>query len=908
MTDHMLFERWLERRDAEAFRELAAHHVGMMYSTCQRILKNHVDAEDVTQECLEKLSVLRTPPRGHFGAWLHALAVNGSLDRIRERTRRFRREQAYAEVHAAHVEVQWDDLYEYVDEAIASLPATLHAPVVAHFLQGASHAEVAESLGISRRAVTHRIAKGLQQIRRTLRRRGIAVAVGALSVMLTQHAAEAAPASIVATIGKLAVSQVGTAAIAGQTTATSLLLKGGLFIMAKKVLAVLAVVIVGLLLYGKWQKAGEQVVPAKPSSVAKVVSPSEESGDTQQQTTSASFDATEERENGLPSAVVRGIVVDDDDRPLAGAAVRLKVYLGPAIASTYEAKVYETVSDQHGQFEFSQMDVFGKAYGYAFLPDYVLDKGSCFSVDISPGGEHNDIKLVLAEGESFIRGQVISELQQPIPGAFVEIRRLLNKGWGDGGFAVTDADGHFAIALPDDDVAMLTIKKEGYGTGVFENIATGQDGVFLLVPCGRVAGHVVWRDGHPARGVLVEAVGEPAVCGWGSGAVDYHKTLTDEAGTFSIHGLSEELIYTVAARDAAPLWAPDDQMTQRAYFDRISTGEDAPDARKNLHVEAGETALVNLMLSPTARLFGRVTDAQKGSPMAMVRVLFDENKRQFARTMTDQDGNYEVILNIDEPHEFQMMCGYDGCSGVTVSDAIALAPGEEREFSFAVPGPMTIPVKCVDADGKPVRDVTVCVRNQGDRIRGQLHDAGGMKRMPDEQGRVTLTGVPPTDPVDVVALRGEKVVGASQILEPEPGKTFPEVRVIVAPYGGISGIALDLDGHPIGDKKVFCSARLKDSSMAEHQQATTDKAGNFQISPALPQGRYDEVYLWYLHEVIPDPDVPEDSDKYMEACTFNYRMAMISGVKIRGDKITELDQIEFSETIEKGALRELVGP
>ena len=41
-----LFERWNAHRDARAFKEIVDRHASLVYSTCNRILRNAVDAED----------------------------------------------------------------------------------------------------------------------------------------------------------------------------------------------------------------------------------------------------------------------------------------------------------------------------------------------------------------------------------------------------------------------------------------------------------------------------------------------------------------------------------------------------------------------------------------------------------------------------------------------------------------------------------------------------------------------------------------------------------------------------------------------------------------------------------------------------------------------------------------------
>ena len=204
--DLALLKRWTENRDAEAFRELATRYAGVVYGTCRRVLGNAADAEDTAQECLLTLAKASAPPQRNLGAWLHRVAVNRARDRVKQDRRRREREMRYVREQSTTVQAEWRDIEAYVDEAIAALPGEFKEAIVGHFLQGRSHAEVAEELGVSRSTVTYRVGKGVELIRKDLRHRGIQIAAPALTALLTANMAEAAPASLAAAVGKMALS------------------------------------------------------------------------------------------------------------------------------------------------------------------------------------------------------------------------------------------------------------------------------------------------------------------------------------------------------------------------------------------------------------------------------------------------------------------------------------------------------------------------------------------------------------------------------------------------------------------------------------------------------------------------------------------------------------------------------
>ncbi len=234
MSSEELLMRWMDARDESAFRELVSLHAPMVFATSKRILGNEFEAEEVTQECFETLVTTRRP-RGYLGAWLHRVATNRCLDRLRSAKRRVKRETAFVESGPKTAEPSWQDLYELVDEAIAALPAKQRDAITAYFLQGRSHVEIAGDFGITRQTVTSRVRQGIEGIRKQLRRRGVQVsAAGFVALMERNAIAAAIPASLTANLGKLAL--VGAAGAAASTVG----IFGGSTVKAAALVAVVA--------------------------------------------------------------------------------------------------------------------------------------------------------------------------------------------------------------------------------------------------------------------------------------------------------------------------------------------------------------------------------------------------------------------------------------------------------------------------------------------------------------------------------------------------------------------------------------------------------------------------------------------------------------------------------------------
>jgi len=242
LTDQQLLHDWCVRRDAEAFQAIVQRHAAMVYHTALRVLRNASDAEDTAQACFETLAEAKEPAKiQSLGAWLHGMATNQSLNLIRTDNRRIQRERRYSEETPPFSEpANWDDIYPLVDEAVLSLDESLRVPIVTHFLEGKSHGEIADELNVGRSAITKRIGKGVDQIESFLKKKGVTPGAGFAAAFASNLSSTgAAHASLLSTLGKIAIAQGGgTAGTAAMGATASWLFFG-------KVIAVGLVAILG---------------------------------------------------------------------------------------------------------------------------------------------------------------------------------------------------------------------------------------------------------------------------------------------------------------------------------------------------------------------------------------------------------------------------------------------------------------------------------------------------------------------------------------------------------------------------------------------------------------------------------------------------------------------------------------
>ena len=138
--------------DRRAFERLYRAHVDRVYAICTRMLADRQLAEEVTQDVFVRVWQKLPGFRGEsaFSTWLHRVAVNVVLSRRKRAgihgARTTDDENALSEAPSRSVFVgERLDL----DAAIAGLPAGARRIFVLHDVEGFTHEEIGEQLGIT---------------------------------------------------------------------------------------------------------------------------------------------------------------------------------------------------------------------------------------------------------------------------------------------------------------------------------------------------------------------------------------------------------------------------------------------------------------------------------------------------------------------------------------------------------------------------------------------------------------------------------------------------------------------------------------------------------------------------------------------------------------------------------------
>lgn len=168
LTDEADWIARAQRSDAKAFEALYRLHVDRVYGLCLRMTGNVSEAEDCTQEAFiqawNKLELFRGDSA--FGTWLHRIAVNSVLGRMRKSKREQDRIQVAAETILSPLsEADTGELQDLAD-AVDRLPAGARHVFVLHAVYGYSHEETGNMLDIAAgtsKAQLHRARRLLAQ-------------------------------------------------------------------------------------------------------------------------------------------------------------------------------------------------------------------------------------------------------------------------------------------------------------------------------------------------------------------------------------------------------------------------------------------------------------------------------------------------------------------------------------------------------------------------------------------------------------------------------------------------------------------------------------------------------------------------------------------------------------------------
>lgn len=160
--------RKAQTADPTAFEALYRMHVDKVYGLCLRMTGNVAEAEDCTQDAFIQVWGKLNDFRGEsaFSTWLHRVAVNTVLGRMRKSRREQDRIRAVSDDSSIPETIGDSGGFRDLEHAINELPSGARHVFVLHAVYGYSHDETGDMLGIAAgtsKAQLHRARRLLAQ-------------------------------------------------------------------------------------------------------------------------------------------------------------------------------------------------------------------------------------------------------------------------------------------------------------------------------------------------------------------------------------------------------------------------------------------------------------------------------------------------------------------------------------------------------------------------------------------------------------------------------------------------------------------------------------------------------------------------------------------------------------------------
>jgi RNA polymerase sigma-70 factor, ECF subfamily len=143
--------RRAQQGDAAAIRELYRRYAPRVHAVVRRLAGDDALAEDWAQDAWVRAFRALPAFRGdaRFSTWLHRIAVNSALHGRRWRDRRVSREAPLEQEREASGRTDHVALRISLQRALDELPEGMRQIVVLHDVEGYTHEEIGELLGIA---------------------------------------------------------------------------------------------------------------------------------------------------------------------------------------------------------------------------------------------------------------------------------------------------------------------------------------------------------------------------------------------------------------------------------------------------------------------------------------------------------------------------------------------------------------------------------------------------------------------------------------------------------------------------------------------------------------------------------------------------------------------------------------
>jgi RNA polymerase sigma factor (sigma-70 family) len=159
------------RQDRSAQQQLYDLFSSKMYGICYRYVKNPMEAEDILITAFTKIfeRIEQFKGDGSFEGWVRRIMVNEALTHLRKSRTMY----LETEIEQADREPDYDRLADHLEaedllKMIQQLPAGYRVVFNMHAIDGYSHKEIAEQLGISENTSKSQLSRARTYLQKVL--------------------------------------------------------------------------------------------------------------------------------------------------------------------------------------------------------------------------------------------------------------------------------------------------------------------------------------------------------------------------------------------------------------------------------------------------------------------------------------------------------------------------------------------------------------------------------------------------------------------------------------------------------------------------------------------------------------------------------------------------------------------
>ncbi len=870
-----------QRGDQSAFESLVRQHYRTVSGLAFATLGDWSAAEDVAQETFvlawKNLNRLRSPAA--FGLWIRRIARNLALNcvrseslqrRLAERYAAEQPEPAMAESALPHIESA--ERRRELFEALRRAPESIREPMVLVYLQEYSLRETAAALGVTENAIAKRLQRGREFLRghleeqwrkelsdqHTRGQRKDIVAQIAKGLAIGPAAPELAHLAAGGKIG-LIVHQVQHAGASGLVKTIVL---EGVLMSSKQLAAGIAVVVIGAAALWFGMGATERgATPPGGTSDAVVVADADTDGrDGTETGPSAVSDGAVEADNpasgDVPEedtplataagaatvrpkraavaadepkkpAAIEGIVIDQELRPVAGAAVNMVSMSLPNPGRDIPSSVdrvndisthRSSTTDAAGVFRIGKIEFEGEVMLSATGPGL---SGSTHA-SLAQGETTSGVEIKVTTGVSLL-GKVIDPKRQPVAGAVVMGMGFVSQGVGMGGFVqytATDERGEFELVYDAEGLAGLNVIAPGFWEQSFNAIPVGAGEIveLQLTPPAKLEGTVSYRGGDPAPDIRVRLSSEnrlrseDSAVSWNGAAFTAR---TDDEGHYVFDALPVDTEFSAQLQSVAG----------------ITVG----DGRKVGPFRPGASTRADFTLDELIAVRGVVLGRPSGLPVpgASVVCIRDGKEAAGGSVEVDGSGRFEMFIAA-EPGPFQLVPCYDNTHFSTMLDwtdeialDIELVRGRIEEVSLSLGDPMTIPLRVTNARGEPIPDLAVQISHRPTPNSTMGYSAATRT---DADGRWVGEGFAPYGEYQLGFEGNDTYSGReTAVYAGAPGEVFPEQTYVLYGKATVQGtFIVEAGTTSVGSVRFGCMVSV-DGEPVNDLRFTTTSEGFFEM-------------------------------------------------------------------------------